>query len=209
MDELELLKRDWKKNDSNFTQVSENEIYKMQFKSSGSIVKWIFIISVIELLLAPIIGLLFNGSESYNALEKYHIKTIMTVWSIINYVVIVYFIYKFYVNYKSINANDTVKGLLKNIINTRKTVKNYVTYNLIMGTIAFVIIFISTVLYEPKIIELIKQIGGAKGYLVVFLAYFVLFGVLMIIIWLFYKLIYGLLIRRLNRNYKELEKIEF
>ena len=28
------------------------------------------------------------------------------------------------------------------------------------------------------------------------------------IIWLFYKLIYGILLKRLNRNYNELKKIE-
>ena len=33
MDELELLKKDWKKNDAQFKQVSENEIYGMLHKS--------------------------------------------------------------------------------------------------------------------------------------------------------------------------------
>ena len=46
MDELELLKKDWKNNNAQFKQVSENEIYGMLHKSSSSIVKWIFIISI-------------------------------------------------------------------------------------------------------------------------------------------------------------------
>ena len=33
-------------------------------------------------------------------------------------------------------------------------------------------------------------------------------AVTLICVWLFYKLIYGLLIKRLNKNYKELKAIE-
>ena len=51
MDELELLKKDWKNNNEQFKQVSENEIYGMLQKSSSSIVKWIFIISILEIIL--------------------------------------------------------------------------------------------------------------------------------------------------------------
>ena len=33
-------------------------------------------------------------------------------------------------------------------------------------------------------------------------------GLFLLLIWLFYRLIYGILIRRLNKNYAELRKIE-
>ena len=59
MDELELLKKDWKKNDGQFKQVSENEIYGMLHKSSSSIVKWIFIISIVEFLVLRLMDLSF------------------------------------------------------------------------------------------------------------------------------------------------------
>src|SRR6476620_284061 len=119
MDELELLKKDWKKNDAQFKQVSENEIYGMLHKSSSSIVKWIFIISVIELLLGPLMGILFSNKEYNLMLERYHLKTVILIFTIVNYAVILYFIYKFYTNYKKINATDSVNHLLKNIIDTR------------------------------------------------------------------------------------------
>ena len=48
MKELDLLKKDWQKNDA-FEQVSEVDIYKMLHKKSSSIVKWIFIISILDL----------------------------------------------------------------------------------------------------------------------------------------------------------------
>ncbi len=43
MDELDLLKKHWKKDETSFEQVSEKQIYKMIHKSSSSIVKWIFL----------------------------------------------------------------------------------------------------------------------------------------------------------------------
>ena len=46
MKELDLLKKDWKKNSDSFEQISEKEIYKMIHKKSSSIVKWILIISI-------------------------------------------------------------------------------------------------------------------------------------------------------------------
>ena len=44
MDELELLKKDWQKENMTFPKLSYNDIYKMIIKKSSSIVKWIFII---------------------------------------------------------------------------------------------------------------------------------------------------------------------
>ena len=50
MDELELLKKDWKKQEGSFQQIGEKEIYGMLHKGSSSIVKWILIISILEFL---------------------------------------------------------------------------------------------------------------------------------------------------------------
>lgn len=211
MDELELLKKDWKKNDAQFKQVSENEIYGMLHKSSSSIVKWIFIISILEIVLWTGLGFLTNNDTYWKMLDKYHLKTFMLIVSIINYTVIVYFIYRFYKNYKKINATDSVNHLLKNIIDSRKTVKQYVTYNLLMIGFLLIVVFVAQTIYEPKIQEIINRFGTDtnKGYFIVFAFYCVFILVFIFIIWLFYRLIYGFLIRRLKRNYNELQKIEY
>lgn len=211
MDELELLKKDWKKNDTQFTQVSENEIYGMLHKSSSSIVKWIFIISVLEIILWTGLGFLTNNDTYWKMLDKYHLKTFMLVISVINYAVIIYFIYRFYINYRKINATDAVNNLLKNILNSRKTVKQYVTYNLLMIGFILIVAFIAQVMYEPKLQEIIHRFGNDsnKGYVIVFGIYFVFILVFTFILWLFYRLIYGFFMRRLKRNYNELQKIEY
>ena len=51
MDELELLRKDRKKEDKAFPKLSYNDIYKMILKKSSSIVKWIFIIGILEFVL--------------------------------------------------------------------------------------------------------------------------------------------------------------
>ncbi len=211
MDELELLKKDWKNNNAQFKQVSENEIYGILHKSSSSIVKWIFIISILEIVLWTSLGFLTNNDSYWQMLNKYHLKTFMLVISIINYVVIVYFIYRFYSNYKKINATDSVNQLLKNILNSRKTVKQYVNYNLLIIGFILIVAFAAQTMYEPKLQEIINKFGADsnKGYILVFGIYFVFILAFTFIIWLFYRLIYGFLMKRLKQNYKELEKIEY
>ena len=76
MDELDLLKKDWKKQEGSFQQISEKEIYGMLHKGSSSIVKWILIISVLELLLWSGITFLTADEEYFKTLEMYHLDTI-------------------------------------------------------------------------------------------------------------------------------------
>ena len=57
MKELDLLKKDWQKNEASFEQVTEKDIYKMIHKKSSSIVKWILILSVLELILWSVLSI--------------------------------------------------------------------------------------------------------------------------------------------------------
>ena len=85
MDELELLKKDWKKQEGSFHQISENEIYGMLHKRSLSIVKWILIISVLELLLWTSISFFTADEEYFKTLKMYHLDTAMPIITFVNY----------------------------------------------------------------------------------------------------------------------------
>ena len=61
MDELEILKKDWQKNQK-FPKLSKKEIYRLLHKKSSSIVKWIFILSIIEFCFWTLISLLMKDS---------------------------------------------------------------------------------------------------------------------------------------------------
>ena len=73
MKELERLKKDWKTN-NNFPELSKEEIYTFLYKKSSSIVKWIFIISLLEFGFWSLIGLITKNGilvvEFANQLRK-------------------------------------------------------------------------------------------------------------------------------------------
>ena len=213
MDELDLLKKDWKKQESSFQQIGEKEIYGMLHKRSSSIVKWILIISVLELLLWSGITFLTADEEYFKTLEMYHLDTIMPIISVINYGVILFFIYLFFKNYKAINTTDTVKQLMQSILKTRKTVKYYVWYNLGMTAFSFILVFIFQFMYDPNIQKLIekmsKTVSVSTFYCIMILVYVAVIVVFIGLIWLFYRILYGILMRRLQKNYNELQKIDF
>lgn len=213
MDELEILKKDWKKNGNVFDQVTEKEIYGMLHKRSSSIVKWILIISVLELLLWTGISFLTSDESYAKTLENYHLDTIMPIITIINYGVILFFIYLFFKNYKAINTTDTVQKLMQSILKTRKTVQYYVWYNIGMTIFSFVLVFVFQFMYDKNIEKLVDKMSESFSpstfYFMMVLIYITIITVFIGLIWLFYKVLYGILMRRLQKNYYELKKIDF
>lgn len=200
MKELDLLKKDWKKNENSFEQVSEKEIYKMIHKKSSSIVKWILIISILEFTILNLIGFLIPDEkrEELIAIENY-----LNAFTILGYGITLYFIYLFYKNYQSISVVATTKKLMQSILKTRKTVQYYIWYNII-----YIFLIVSLLLvYEFQNSPTFNTHSSSKNMLICLIS-FVLLGVVLGIIWLFYRLIYGILLRRLYANYKELKKID-
>ena len=134
MDELELLKKDWKKKESSYPKLTYNEIYKLIHKKSSSIVKWLFIICLTEFIFWGLINLLIPESY-FEIYEKLHLKTILNASYILHYIVSIGFIYLFYKNYNAICVIDNTSLLMKKIIRTRKTVNYYVYCNIILTVI--------------------------------------------------------------------------
>jgi len=212
MDELDILKKDWKKNENSFNQLTEKEIYGMLHKKSSSIVKWILVISILEIAFWSVLGF-FTADDNYlKTLEQYHLRDVMPIITTLNYAVILFFIYLFYKNYKTINTTDTVKQLMHTILKTRKTVQNYVWYNLIMTFFSMVLVVVFQLKYDRNIEKVFKNMSTTMDsnlfYLMVTFFYIIVILVVIGFIWLFYRLIYGILMKRLNNNYKELKKID-
>ena len=205
MDELELLKKDWKKQEGSFQQISEKEIYGMLHKGSSSIVKWILIISVLEFLFLRLLDLsIFLDDEYSNRMKEHHIYDFEKFVTIFNFVVLLVFIYYFYRNLKAINSSSSVKKLMQDIINTRKIVKYYVWYNLVLVGITSAIVIYSQFMYDKNINHLYD-----KYQLFFILGGFFFVIIILLLFWLFYRLLYGILLRRLEKNYNELKKIDY
>ena len=211
MDELEILKKDWQKNQK-FPKLSKKEIYRLLHKKSSSIVKWIFILSIIEFCFWTLISLLMKDDDAQQRLDGYDVDHIIIPLMISGYIVLVYFFVAFYNNYKKISSTDSVKLLMKNILNTRKTVKHYVLFNLIFLYISLIIAIIIEVNNNVDF-KLITTKFTETG------EYFILYGIVAILTLLmmvlltgillgFYYLVYGLLLKRLKKNYKVLQELE-
>jgi len=213
MDELDLLKKHWKTEESSFQQVSEQQIYKMIHKSSSSIVKWIFIISILEFLLWSVISFCMKDGEVMRQFNNYHVEHIMIPFTVIGYLGLAYFFFQFYLNYRKISATDNVQKLINSILKTRKKVYQYMWFNIVYAVFSVIIVLLIQLNYDQRLIEMIEMSEKSSntatiyaiyiGITLVFLAVFIAF------IWLFYRLIYGVLLKRLHKNCEELKKIEY
>ncbi|AXT60301.1 hypothetical protein D1816_08040 [Aquimarina sp. AD10] len=206
MDELELLKKDWQKQEAALPRLSFEEIYQMILKKSSSIVKWIFVISVLEFLLWASIDIAVRLSGKYDGLEVQGLEGFSIVSTVLSYSILIYFIIRFYLNYKRIKTTDSAKILMQNILKTRKTVRHYIWVN-----ISFLVITtMSIVGYLTFFTDTYSQQSADEDipvFLVIAITIFVM-AVAIAFIALFYRLIYGILTRRLKNNYNELEKLE-
>ena len=207
MEELDLLKKAWQRDSHSYEQISENEIYKMLHKKSSSIVKWILVISIIEVLFWTAISVVWNTDELLVKMHALSLSVYFQILNFVNYVVILWFIYNFYKNYIKISTTASTNKLMQDILRTRKTVKYYVWYNLTMILLCLITGFTMAFNYDPV---LKNKISHETNYETLCLIGILLLATIVIVFvfWLIYLLLYGILLRKLNANYKELKKID-
>ena len=213
MDELELLKKDWDKSTKKYPNLSKEEIYSIISKRSSSIVKWIFIISILEFILWTAISFFGDSNELLEKIQADDFAFIYYTMIIISYIIIFVFMYLFYKNYRNIAVTENTKVLMEQVLKTRKTVKQYVIYNLSMMALSILLGIIMELSTNPEIQILLTDIES-KGENNIFIFYLIITIISLIAIAVtlslflgFYYLIYGLLLKRLKKNYKELKII--
>jgi len=212
MDELDILKKDWQKDDSRYPKLSYDEIYRMILKKSSSIVKWIFIISILEFVFWTIISFVLKDADFNKKFESYNAQNIMIPFMILGYLILAYFFYKFFMNYRTISVTDNAKRLMENILKTRRTVRHYVAFNLVYLVVSAFLVLSIEFKRDPDMVATIDK-AAANGELLKFYAITIFATTLILAVCIglflvFYYLIYGLLLKRLNTNYKELKKLE-
>jgi hypothetical protein len=204
MKELDLLKKDWDSK-KNFPAVSEEKIYAMLHRNSSSTVKWIFIISLFELGLGILLNFFVNADKIFKKANVTYLIDVLKYLTFFNYFVVAIFIFFFYKNYINISTISSTKKLMTDILRTRKTVQYYVWYNLGMIVASTIFGFLIVVKNDPKI----GAISSNNSVFIITLLICILLAVVFVVVfWLFYKLLYGILLKKLYRNYKELEKID-
>lgn len=204
MEHLEKLKDIWKNQEESAIRFSDEDIHNMLQKKSTSIVKWILIISILEFVLPNLIYLVTDHDASRRIYENYGLTNLTMVYTAIHVVIICVFIYFFYKNYKNICVDSSVKELLHNILKTRKTVKYYIYYNLTMAAIIGVHIFYIVFNSESFLVKIPENLSLVTVWLVALL----LLSISIFIFWIFYRVLYGILLKKLNMNYNELLRSE-
>jgi len=202
VDELELLKKDWQKQDSNLPKLSKEDIYPMLLKKSSSIVKWILFISIAEFAVWMLLTFGINLSNSKTSdIQATLGGSLEYTFTLIHLGALLFFIAWFYKSYKKIESTDSPKELMLNILNTRKTVKYYIWFNIAFLFIVTFMAFIFIEYTNPDILHI-------ESLLVAVLMLLIFLGIAIGILLLIYRLIYGRLLKKLKANYNELKKLE-
>jgi hypothetical protein len=209
--DLANYKKVWKNQPEEKNKISALEIYKMTQSKSNSIVKWIFIIGLLEFVFWFAINYLGTKNGALEPYEKLKLISFIDNFNYFHYVVVVLFLILFYRNFSLISTVDDTKTLMKNILLVRKTVKWYVYYNLI-NVVVFSIILNILIFNTPDGINILSGINNEsfnqEHMMSVFIiAQIVVITIMILILWLFYYLLYGILLKKLNKNYKELTKL--
>ena len=212
MDELELLKKDWEKSTKKYPNLSKKDIYGVISKRSSSIVKWIFIISILEFILWTALSFFGDSDQVLEKIQAYDYGFIYYL-IVISYIVNFVFMYLFYKNYRNIVVTENTKVLTEQILKTRKTVKQYVIYNLSMMVLSIPMGVMMELSNNTETQTLLSDIES-KGdnnlfifYLIIIILSIIAIVVIVAIFLGFYYLVYGLLLKRLKKNYKELKTI--
>lgn len=201
MDVLDKYKKSWNKQEDSFNKVSKKEIYRLAHAKSSSIVKWIFIIGLLEFVFFNGLYLFVDFDQANKKYEELGMTELIKYSNIISYVVLIYFLVQFYLNYKNIATLDSTKSLMQKILKTRRTVRNYVLFNLIF---LLVIVIVMTIL---SIRLSINNLSEEKLWFFAISIFF--FGIIAIgVVWAFYQLLYGFLLKKLKNNYKELANLD-
>ena len=214
MDELELLKKDWKENKSDdFKNYTEKELFAMTKKRSVSIAKWVFIIALLELGFWFLIGYLMPSSsedkEYYEALNSSPlIKGILYVLG--EFAVYLPFVFigsLLYLNFK-IRTEENPKKLMEKILLMKKCIQWYI--RIFLGEIVVFFIISMILIFYTKY----HTLEGTELE-ELYLFAFVMFIPLLMFIFIFalflrfiYHLVYGKLLHKLKQNYEELSRME-
>lgn len=210
MDVLDNYKKVWKNQPEDSNKLTSVEIYKMAHSRSSSIVKWIFIIGILEFIFWTAINLTIPDSF-YKIYEDLDLMGYLNFFMVLHYIVIAIFLFLFYKNFKRVSLVDNTKKLINRILKIRKTVKYYVFYNL--ATVFLGSIILNTIVFSDnnKLMKVMNPDNLAldikQVITITVISQIIALVIILVLLWLFYKLVYGILLRKLNKNYKELVKL--
>jgi hypothetical protein len=216
--DLDSFKKTWQEQPVQ-QKYDNNEILQMLNRKSRNYVKYIFWISVAEFLFFSVLGLFYfvpsDDSNSFlKILEKLGAQKTPEVESgfdhtyfaikVLSLLVTAYFVFKFYQNYRKIRIEENLKGLIIRIIKFKKTVNAFILISIVL-LIAFMFVFTAFIFYALNS-QNVQPTGSALTIVITGIIISTVLSVLLI--WLYYRLVYGIIIRKLDKNLKQLKEID-
>ena len=216
--DLDSFKKTWQEQPVQ-PKYNDNEILKMLNKKSRNYMKYIFWISVAEFLFFSVMGVFYliqsNESDSFlNILEKMGVQkdsqlvakldNIYLIVKILSLVVTGFFVLKFYQNYRKIKIEEDLKLFIIRIITFKKTVNAFILTN-----IGLLLILISTLIIFAFYILNVQNIELDDSNFTGFIVAITISTILCVaLIWVYYRLVYGIIMNRLDKNLNQLKEIE-
>ena len=215
---LDDLKKTWQEQEVQ-EKYGNSDILEMLNKKSRNYVKYILWISIAEFLffLAVSVFYLFSTDDTNSFLtiiERLGVKKnyelekdfshLYFVLKVISLCVTLFFVVKFYLNYRKINIEANLKKFILQIINFRKTVNLFILTNIML-----LIFFTATLTFFVFRTLTSQDIHLDNPTLTGFLLGIVFTTLLSVaLIWVYYRIVYGIIMRRLGKKLKELQQIE-
>lgn len=216
--DLDSFKSTWQKQPVE-NKYDDNEILKMLNRKSRNYMKYIFWISAAEFLFFTLFGFYYiiqdKDSNSFMALllrlgvEKNteltnNLEVIYLIIKITTLIVTGVFVIKFYQNYRKIKIEEDLKAFITRIINFKKTVNVFILTNIVLF-ILFTTVFTGFVFYVVNHQNIQLDSSTKNGFIMAIIVSTLLCVVL---IWLYYRLVYGIIMGRLDKNLKQLKEID-
>lgn len=216
--DLDSFKKTWQEQPVQ-PKYDDNEILKMLNKKSRNYMKYIFWISVVEFLFFSFMGVFYliqgnEGDSFMNILENMGVQknehlmvkldNIYIFVKITSLLITGYFVAKFYLNYRKIKVEEDLKLFILRIITFKKTVNAFILTNI--GLLVILIMSLTAFAFYVLNVQQVKVNSSSfTGFIVGIIVGTILCVVL---IWAYYRLVYGIIMSRLDKNLNQLKEIE-
>lgn len=204
MRDLKELKEKWA-GQSFDKQFSKEELNAFLQKKSSYSIRWIFYLSVIEFLfylLLPII--LPNYLESYEYYKSLNLLEFRLLSIGIGYALLIYYMWRFYQNYRKISISDSVHDHLTTILKTRQAVNQYFYLSIGILLIFTTVVMIAAFKYDNNLIAL--QEKNVSVLMILFIVGIVI-AIILVIFGLLYYFVYGRFLKSLKKNERHLNEM--
>lgn len=204
MKELKDLKNKWAEQDFSHSFSKEDIKGFLQKKSTYSI-KWIFYLSIVEFILYLGFPLLVpNYLDSFDYYKSLNLFEFSIITTVLGYVLLLYFMWRFFQNYKKISVANSLKDHLSAILNTRRAVNQYFYFNVAILIVFTIVVLVSALQLDKNMIGFQEE--NSSILMMVFVIGLVI-AIILGIFGLLYYFVYGRFLRPLKNNEKELLKI--